>query len=47
MIPNEVARMYWRELIKQDMTQRQLTKNVFLDRRLWRTRIIVECWLGN
>lgn len=33
------SKKHWREVIRQDMTQFQLTKNMTLDRRLWRTRI--------
>jgi len=33
---------YWGEAIRQDMTQLQVTKDMTLDRRVWRTRIRVE-----
>ncbi|XP_060175999.1 uncharacterized protein LOC132606488 isoform X2 [Lycium barbarum] len=33
---------YWGEVIRQDMTQLQLTEDMTLDRRVWRTHIRVE-----
>ncbi|KAG5573732.1 hypothetical protein H5410_063498 [Solanum commersonii] len=34
------SKKYWGEVIRQAMTQLQLTENMTLDRRLWRTRIL-------
>ncbi|KAF3629887.1 hypothetical protein FXO37_28720 [Capsicum annuum] len=47
---------YWREVIRRDMEQLQLTEDMTLDRKIWRTRIRMEgygrsgpdeltCWL--
>ncbi|KAF3648364.1 hypothetical protein FXO37_19499 [Capsicum annuum] len=33
---------YWREVIRRDMEQFQLTEDMTLDRKIWRTRIRVE-----
>ena len=33
---------YWGEVIRQDMTQLQLTEDMTLDRKVWRTHIRVE-----
>ena len=33
---------YWREVIRHDMEQLQLTEEMTLDRKVWRTRIRVE-----
>ena len=33
---------YWREVIRHDMEQLQLTEDMTLDRKVWRTRIRVE-----
>ncbi|XP_070036951.1 uncharacterized protein [Nicotiana tomentosiformis] len=33
---------YWGEVIRQDMALLQLTENMTLDRRVWRSRINVE-----
>ncbi|KAG5590852.1 hypothetical protein H5410_041366 [Solanum commersonii] len=33
---------YWREVIKQVITQLQLTEDMTLDRRLWRTWIRID-----
>ncbi|XP_070023320.1 uncharacterized protein [Nicotiana sylvestris] len=34
---------YWGEVIRQDMALLQLTKDMTLDRSVWRSRIKVEC----
>ena len=33
---------YWREVIRWDMEQLQLTEDMTLDRKVWKTRIRVE-----
>lgn len=33
---------YWGEVIRHNMAQRQLTEDMTLDRKLWRTGIRVE-----
>lgn len=33
---------YWREVIRHDMTQLQLSRDMTLDRRVWRAHIRVE-----
>lgn len=33
---------YWREVIRPDMEQLQLTEDMTLDRKLWRRRVRVE-----
>ncbi|KAM3253038.1 hypothetical protein P3L10_007108 [Capsicum annuum] len=33
---------YWREVIRHDMEQLQLTEDMTLDRKVWRSRIRVE-----
>jgi len=33
---------YWREVIRRDIEQLQLTKEMTLDRRVWRSSIRVE-----
>ena len=33
---------YWVEVIRQDMEQLQLTEDMTLDRKVWRTRIRAE-----
>ncbi|KAF3658531.1 hypothetical protein FXO38_13173 [Capsicum annuum] len=33
---------YWREVIRHDMEQLQLTEDIILDRKVWRSRIRVE-----
>ncbi|KAF3625481.1 putative polygalacturonase-like [Capsicum annuum] len=36
------SKKYWREVIRHDMEQLQLTENMTLDRKVWRTRIRVK-----
>lgn len=38
----EVARISIEEVIRPDMTERQLTEDMIIDRMLWRTRIKIE-----
>lgn len=33
---------YWGEMIRHDMTQLELTEDMSLDRRVWKSRIRVE-----
>ena len=33
---------YWGEVIRQDMAHLQLTEDMTLDRRIWRSRIEIE-----
>ena len=33
---------YWREVIRRDIEQLQLTEDMTLDRKVWRSRIRVE-----
>ncbi|KAG5598287.1 hypothetical protein H5410_029657 [Solanum commersonii] len=35
-------KMYWRELIRQDMVQLHITEDMIIDRKEWRPRIRVE-----
>ena len=35
---------HWREMIRQDMEQLQLTEDMILDNKVWRTRIRIEGW---
>ena len=36
------SKKYWREVIRHDMEQLQLTEDMTQDRKIWRTRIRIE-----